>query len=77
VDRLEVEIRQLLEKGFSKSKVAEKLGISRQTLYRYLKKSPKEMMEWVHSLETRRKKLDLYKELSYLGTVINAKESIR
>nr|WP_268233838.1 helix-turn-helix domain-containing protein [Virgibacillus oceani] len=31
-----MEIKQLLKQGFSKVKVAEKLGISRVTVYRYL-----------------------------------------
>ena len=43
MDKFEVyvKIRQLLEQGFSKTAIAKKLGISRPTLYRYLKKSPK------------------------------------
>ncbi|USK31341.1 helix-turn-helix domain-containing protein (plasmid) [Bacillus sp. CMF21] len=49
-----VEIQQLIKKGFSKSKVADKLGVSRATVYRHLKKSPSEMVEWVESLQTRR-----------------------
>jgi transposase len=65
VDKWEMymEIQQLIKKGFSKSKVAEKLGISRSTVYRNLKRSPSEMSDWVESLQTRRKKLDPYKEL--------------
>jgi IS30 family transposase len=35
-----MEIHQLITKGFSKTKVAEKLGVSRSTVYRNLKKSP-------------------------------------
>ncbi|WP_445304402.1 helix-turn-helix domain-containing protein [Niallia sp. FSL W8-1348] len=31
-----MEIHQLIKKGFSKKKVAEKLGISRSTVHRYL-----------------------------------------
>lgn len=58
-----MEIQQLLKKGFSKSKVADKLGVSRATVYRHLKRSPSEMAEWVESLQTRKKKLDPYKEL--------------
>ncbi|WP_456273189.1 IS21 family transposase [Bacillus sp. AK031] len=58
-----MEIQQLLKKGFSKTKVADKLGVSRATVYRHLKKSPSEMAEWVESLQTRKKKLDPYKEL--------------
>ena len=65
VDKWEMymEIQQLIKKGFSKSKVAEKLGVSRSTIYRNLKRSPSDMAEWVESLQTRRKKLDTYKEI--------------
>ncbi|MED3646344.1 helix-turn-helix domain-containing protein [Halalkalibacterium halodurans] len=48
-----MEIQQLIKKGFSKSKVAEKLGISRSTVYRYLEKTPSDMVEWVDSIQTR------------------------
>lgn len=58
-----MEIHQLIKQGFSKSKVAEKLGVSRSTVYRNLKKSPSEMAEWVESLQSRSKKLDAHKEL--------------
>lgn len=58
-----MEIQQLIKKGFSKTKVADKLGVSRATVYRHLRKSPSEMAEWVESLQTRTKKLDPYKEL--------------
>jgi transposase len=43
--------------------VAEKLGISRSTVYRYLKRNPQEMAEWMGSIQTRQKKLDPHKEL--------------
>ncbi len=58
-----MEIKQLLKQGFSQTKIAEKLGISRTTVYRHLKKSPSEMAEWVDSLQYKKKKLDPYKEL--------------
>ncbi|WNF35938.1 IS21 family transposase [Bacillaceae bacterium IKA-2] len=58
-----MEIQQLLKQGFSKSKVAGKLGVSRTTVYRYLKSTPSDMSEWVVQLESRRKKLDPFKEL--------------
>ncbi|MYL36171.1 IS21 family transposase [Pontibacillus yanchengensis] len=58
-----MEINQLLKQGFSKSKTAEKLGISRSTLYRYIKRQPKDMGEWTESLLTRQKKLDPNKTL--------------
>ena len=65
VDKWEMymEIQQLLKQGFSKVKVAEKLGISRPTVYRYLKRNPETMAEWINSVKTRKKKLDDYKEV--------------
>src|SRR5690625_3172084 len=56
-----MEIRQLLGQGFTKTAVANRLGISRPTLYNYLDKSPKEMADWIDSIKTKRKKLDPYK----------------
>ena len=56
MDKFEVymKIHQLLEQGFTKTAVAKKLGISRPTLYRYLKKSPKEMYETkMHQVDDR------------------------
>ncbi|MCA0172975.1 IS21 family transposase [Bacillus sp. RAR_GA_16] len=58
-----MEIQQLIKQGFSKSKVANKLGVSRSTVYRHLKKSPSDMAVWVESLQTRKKILDPYKAL--------------
>ena len=58
-----MEIQQLIKKGFNKTQVANKLGISRSTVYRNLDRSPSDMAEWVGSLQTRSKKLDLYKDL--------------
>lgn len=70
MDKWEVymEINQLLKQGFSKTKVAKKLGISRSTIYRYLKRNPKEMAEWMDSIQMREKKLDVHKDriLSWL-----------
>lgn len=65
VDKWEMymEIHQLLKQGFSKTKVAEKLGISRSTVYRYLKRNPESMADWIRSTKTRRKILDPYKNL--------------
>lgn len=58
-----MEIQQLLSQGFSKVKVADKLGISRTTVYRYLKRNPKEMAKWMEDSEKRVKKLDPYKDI--------------
>jgi transposase len=65
-----MEIKQLLKQGFSKTKIAKKLGISRTTLYRYIERSPSEMNDWVEKLQSRKKKLDYHKEtiLSWLYT---------
>lgn len=48
---------------YSISAIAKKLEISRNTVYKYIKKTPDEMAEWTASTMTRRKKLDEYKEL--------------
>ncbi|MGX8794297.1 IS21 family transposase [Oceanobacillus sp. M60] len=61
-----MEIQQLLKQGFSKVKVSEKLGISRTTVYRYLKRNPASMAEWIYDTKTRSKKLDPYKKLILL-----------
>lgn len=58
-----MEIQQLLNQGFSKVKVAEKLGISRTTVYRYIKRNPETMSKWVENIRTRKKKLDDYKNI--------------
>ncbi|MBP2080191.1 IS21 family transposase [Oceanobacillus polygoni] len=58
-----MEIHQLLKQGFSKVKIAEKLGISRITVYRYLKRNPETMAKWIENIKTRKRKLDPYKEL--------------
>ena len=61
--KMYMEIHQLLKQGFSKVKVAEKLGISRTTVYRYLNRDPDMMSKWVKKTKVRKKKLDPYKEL--------------
>lgn len=58
-----MEIKQLIKQGFSQTKIAEKLGVSRSTVHRHLKKSPSEMAEWVESLKSKKRKLDPHKEL--------------
>jgi transposase len=65
VDKWEVymEIYHLLKQGFSKTAVVKKLGISRTTLYNYLKRSPEEMATWLASSKQRSKKLDPYRKL--------------
>ena len=58
-----MEIHQLLKQGFNKVQVAAKLDISRSTVYRYLKRNPESMSEWVTNTKVRKKKLDPYKDL--------------
>ena len=54
------EIHRLYKEGFSKSAIARKLSISRNRVIDYLNKSPGDFEEFLSSLKTREKKLDLY-----------------
>jgi len=58
-----MQMQQLLRKGFSKVKIAEMLGISRSTVYRYINRNPQSMAKWMETSKVRQKKLDPYKEL--------------
>ncbi|MBT2579817.1 helix-turn-helix domain-containing protein [Bacillus sp. ISL-8] len=51
-----VEIHRLNKLGFDVSKIAKKLNISRNTVYRYLEKEPSEMAIWMASTKVRTKK---------------------
>jgi len=55
-----IEIHRLYNEGFSKSAIARKLHISRNRVIDYLNKSPEDFEEFLSSLKTREKKLDLY-----------------
>ena len=55
------QIFELRELGFSKSKIAKKLGIARGTVIDYLDKDPEEMALWLASTKRRTRKLDKYK----------------
>lgn len=55
-----MEIHQLKKQGFKVRGIARKLGISRTTVYKYLRKSPEEMSIWMASTKSRMKKLDPY-----------------
>ncbi|MCM3742482.1 IS21 family transposase, partial [Oceanobacillus luteolus] len=55
-----MEIHQLKKQGFKVRGIARKLGISRTTVYKYLRKSPEEMSVWMASTKSRMKKLDPY-----------------
>src|SRR5699024_297511 len=58
-----MEIHQLLKQGFNKVQVAQKLDISRSTVYRYLERNPEAMSKWVIKTKFRRMKLDLYNDI--------------
>jgi transposase len=65
VDKFEmyIQIRGMVNQRYSVSAIARKLELSRNTAYKYLKKSPDEMAEWTASTMIRTKKLDIHKEL--------------
>lgn len=56
------EIHQLKKEGFTNSAISRKLGVSRNTVIEYLGLSVDEFMAFVHSLQTREKKLDPYRD---------------
>ncbi|WP_308160758.1 helix-turn-helix domain-containing protein [Bacillus sp. ISL-77] len=58
-----IQIRGMVGQGYSVSAISRKLKISRNTVYKYLEKSPDEMAEWTASTMIRTKKLDIHKEL--------------
>lgn len=46
--KMYMEIHQLLKQGFNKVQVAQKLDISRSTVYRYLERNPEAMSVFVN-----------------------------
>jgi transposase len=60
---LYVEIHQLKKQGFKIAAIAKKLGISRNTVYKYLNMNFDEATEWVSSTGSRQKKLDTHRDL--------------
>lgn len=60
---LYVEIHQLKKQGFKIAAIAKKLGISRNTVYKYWNMNFDEATEWVSSTGSRRKKLDSHRDL--------------
>ena len=58
-----IEIRGLINQKYSVSAIARKMQISRNTVYKYLQKTPDEMAEWTAATMARTKKLDIHKEL--------------
>jgi transposase len=59
---LYTEANQLRGKGFKVAAISKKLGISRNTVYKYFEMSFDEAT-WVSTLKTRSKKLDPFRDL--------------
>lgn len=59
---LYIQVHQLRKQGFKVAAIARKLGISRNTVYKYSDMTLEEATEWIASLGSRRKKLDPYQE---------------
>ena len=57
---LYIEIHRLHKEGFSKSAIARKLNISRNTVIDYLNMTADEFEDFLSTLQTREKKLDRY-----------------
>jgi transposase len=55
-----INIEQLLELGLNKTQIANRLEISRTTLYKYLSMTPEEYQCWNEEMRTRSKKADAY-----------------
>ncbi|MFT9497379.1 MULTISPECIES: IS21 family transposase [Bacillota] len=60
---LYLEVNQLRGRGFKIAAISKKLGISRNTVYKYLDMSFDEATDWVSTLKTRSKKLDPYRDI--------------
>ncbi|WRP07360.1 hypothetical protein U9J35_04110 [Rossellomorea aquimaris] len=55
-------INELKQKGFTIATIARKEGLSRNTVYQHINKSPEEFSEWMLTLPNRAKKLDQYQD---------------
>jgi transposase len=55
-----IDIEGLVEQGFNKSQIANRLDISRTTLNKYLSMTPTEYQQWNEEMRTRTKKADGY-----------------
>jgi transposase len=58
-----MDIHQLYKQGYKVNRIAKKLGISRNTVYKYLDLSPQDTAIWMAACKTRRKKLDSHQDL--------------
>ena len=56
-------IKELLSKGFSKSKISRKLGVSRKTVSRYISMSEAEFHHWSEHVHKKPQKLERYENL--------------
>jgi hypothetical protein len=57
-----IDIEQLRELGFNKTQMANRLSISRTTLYKYMSMTPDLLQQWLEEMRTRSKKADGYEE---------------
>jgi transposase len=57
-----IDIEQLRELGFNKTQMANRLAISRTTLYKYMSMTPDLLQQWLEEMRTRSKKADGYEE---------------
>lgn len=57
-----IDIEQLQELGFNKTQIANRLDISRTTLYKYLSMTPDVLQQWLEEMRTRSKKADGYED---------------
>ena len=60
--RMYIDIQRLKQQGFSKTKIAKMLGISRPTVIKYLNMDPKEFEKERLTQRQRTKKPDIYRE---------------
>jgi transposase len=56
-----VKVHDLHKEGFSVSAIARKVGLSRNTVYKYLGMSFEEVNEWVNTIRKKKRKLDPYR----------------
>lgn len=55
-------IQQMKKKGLKVSQIARHLGISRNTVYKYLSMTPDEFKIFMEKMETQKKKLDQFEQ---------------
>lgn len=60
--KMYLEIQKLKMLGLNKSQISRHVGVSRNTIYKYINMTPDEFNQYMEELEARAKKLDKYKE---------------